>query len=90
MLSFVFWSAYPHERATGRLPIVRVRRRRIAGSGTQEYADNYRSFSSVMLKLGIARSMEAVMMFESEMRQGEHTAVRRPAAVLMSRLTRLL
>ena len=43
-----------------------------------------------MLKVGIARSMEAVMMFESEMRQGEHTAVRRPAAVLMSRLTRLL
>jgi hypothetical protein len=58
--------------------------------GTQEYVDNYRSFSSVMLKLGVARSMEAVMMFESEMRQGEHTAVRRPAAVLMSRLTRLL
>ena len=58
--------------------------------GTQEYADNYRSFSSVMLKVGVARSMEAVMMFESEMRQGEHTAVRNPAAVLMSRLTRLL
>lgn len=33
MLSFVFWSAYPHERATGRLPVVRVRRRWIAGSG---------------------------------------------------------
>jgi hypothetical protein len=43
-----------------------------------------------MMKLGVERSMEAVIMFESEMRQGEHTAVRNPAAVLMARLTRLL
>ena len=56
---------------------------------TREYADNYRSFASIMMKIGVERSMEAVMMFESEMRQGEHASVRRPAALLMARLTRL-
>ena len=57
--------------------------------GSREYIDNYRSFASVMMKIGVERSMEAVLMFESEMRQGEHASIRRPAALLMARLTRL-
>ena len=47
--------------------------------GTREYVDNYRSFASIMMKIGLERSMEAVLMFESEMRQGEYSSVRRPA-----------
>ena len=57
--------------------------------GTREYAENYRSFASIMMKIGLERSMETVLMFESEMRQGEYATVRRPAALLMARLTRL-
>lgn len=58
--------------------------------GTREYVDNYRSFASIMIKIGSARSMEAVMMFESEIRYGEHLSVRNLAAVLMARLKRLV
>ena len=57
--------------------------------GSREYRDNYLSFASVMMKIGAVRSMEAVLMFESEMRQGEHASIRRPAALLMARLNRL-
>ena len=58
--------------------------------GTKAYRDNYRSFSSVMMKLELSRSIEAVMMFESEIHQREHASVRNLAAVLMARLIRLV
>ena len=50
------------------------------------YRDNYRAFSSVMVKLGMERSMEVVRTFESEMRAGEMDNVRNLAALLMTRL----
>ena len=54
--------------------------------GTEQYRDNYKSFTSVMLKLGMERSMEIVRTFASEMRQGEMDGVRSLPALLMSRL----
>ena len=53
---------------------------------TDAYRDNYRAFSSVMVKLGMERSMEVVRVFESEMRAGEMDNVRNLAALLMTRL----
>jgi hypothetical protein len=58
--------------------------------GSREYMANYRSFTSVMMKIGRSRAMDEVLAFESEMRQGEHEAVENPAAVLMSRLKRMI
>ena len=55
-------------------------------SGTDAYRDNYRAFSSVMVKLGMERSMEVVRMVASEMRAGEMDNVRNLAALLMTRL----
>ena len=54
--------------------------------GTDAYRDNYRAFSSAMVKLGMERSMEVVRTFESEMRAGEMDDIRNLAALLMTRL----
>ena len=54
--------------------------------GTPKYRDNYRSFTSVMMKVGTERSMEIVRTFASERRQGEMKDVRNLPALLMSRL----
>ena len=58
--------------------------------GSREYMANNRSFTSVMIKIGRSRAMDEVLAFESEMRQGEHEAVENPAAVLMTRLKRMI
>ena len=55
---------------------------------TDAYRDNYRAFSSVMMKLGMERSMEVVRTFASEMRNDEMNNVRNLAALLMTRLQR--
>ena len=55
-------------------------------AGTDAYRDNYRAFASVMIKLGMERSMEVVRTFASEMRAGEMNSVRNLAALLMTRL----
>ena len=54
--------------------------------GTDAYRDNYRAFSSAMLKLGIDSSWDVVHTFASELRQGEMDGIRNLAALLMSRL----
>ena len=54
--------------------------------------DNFRVFSSVMIKLGNSRSMDIVDRFISEIRQGEHATLdsKSRCRVLMSRLQAFL
>ena len=59
-------------------------------SNSDTYRDNYRAFSSVMVKLGLERSMEVVRTFESEMRHGEMENINNLAALLMTRLQQQL
>ena len=58
--------------------------------GSREYMANNRSFTSVMIKIGRSRAMDEVLAFESEMHQCEHEAAENPAAVLMTRLKRMI
>ena len=50
---------------------------------------NKQSFSLVMLTKKPEDCLEAIMTFESEVRQGEHTKAKNLAAILMNRLKAL-
>ena len=50
---------------------------------------NKQSFSSVMVTKKPADCLEAIMTFESEIRQGEHAKAKNLAAILMNRLKAL-
>lgn len=54
--------------------------------GTPEYRGNYRAFSSVMMKIGMERSMEIVRAIASEQRQGELDGIQSLPRFIMSRL----
>ena len=54
--------------------------------GTPEYRGNYRAFSSVMMKIGMERSMEIVRAIASEQRQGELGGIQCLPRFIMSRL----
>ena len=51
--------------------------------------ENKRAFSSVMLTKSRADCLEAIMTFESEIRQGEHAKAKNLAAILTKRLKAL-
>ena len=54
--------------------------------GTPTYRDNYRAFSSAMVKIGMERSMEIVRTIASERRQGELDGIVSLPRFVMSRL----
>ncbi len=55
-------------------------------TGTREYSDNYRAFSSVMVKLGMERSMDIVRAIASEASNGELDKINSIPRFVMSRL----
>ena len=57
---------------------------------TPEYRDNYKSFFSIMTKLGVNRSLDILYAIASEEKQGELDGIKSMPAYIMSRLKEFL